>query len=161
MKRIIPLICWLTFALALFSSGCVAPQPYLAVTPSGKPEMVINAPVGKIKAAIIGDMVNNGYAGVEQDTEYMLRFSRPVDGKEAFGAALSTGNAYSTNKRVVTFTFVPTADGVRVIVSNAWTAQMPGGQTNTTELNSGEIFNYYYMTLQSIKAGLEKHTEAK
>ena len=137
--------------------GCVAPVEKMASTASGKPEAVINADLAAIKSAIIGNLVNYGYT-IEQDTEYMLRFSRPLKGGEDFAASLLVGNSYSTNRRVTTYTFSRQPEGVRIIVSSALSAQMPGGQVNTSELaDQGATFNTFQKDLNEMKAKLEKH----
>ena len=129
----------------------------MTVTPSGKPEVVINtSDVGPIKALLIGTLLNYGYS-LEQDTPYSLTLARPLKGMEEVGASLSTGNSYSSNSRVTTFTFVKQADGIRVVASSAWRAQMPGGQIRTTPLDdNGGIFNTYQTELLAIKAKIEK-----
>ena len=142
-------------AAVLLGVGCVAPVQKMALTASGKPELTISATLTDVKSAILGEMVNHGYS-VDQDTDYMMRMSRPLKGGEDFGAALAVGNAYSSNRRVTIFTFVKQPEGIRVVVSSAWSAQMPGGQVNTTELtDNGNIFNAFETMLQDIKARLE------
>lgn len=142
--------------LASLLSGCMQTYQF-AGTPSGKPEAIIMAEVASIKSAIIGEMVNHRYQ-IDQDTEYMLRLSRPLEGGENFGAALAVGNSYSTNKRVTTYTFVKQPDGaVRVIVSSVWAAQMPGGQENSSDVtNVPANFELFKTQLAEIKNRLEK-----
>jgi hypothetical protein len=110
-----------------------------------------------IKALIIGNLLNFGYA-VEQDTEYSLTLTRPVEGMENIAASIGAGNSYSTNRRVATFTFVKQPEGVRVVASSAWRAQMPGGQVRTSSLDdNGQIFNALQKELLAIKEKVEKH----
>jgi hypothetical protein len=153
MKHMLSLMCGLTLLLALV--GCVAPVEKIAVTPTGRPEVTINAPIDRIKAEIISVALNEGYT-IDQDSTYMLRFSRPLGAGENFGAALTVGNAYSANRRVTTYTFSPHGVGVRVVVSSQWQAQMPGGQSKSTELaDGGNVFNAHQQALMNIKEKLE------
>lgn len=151
---------WLTFGLlcaGLFLSGCATPEARLTTTASGNPEVFIKTTnVGAIKSAIIGDLVNFGYS-IESDTEYSLSLSRALTPGEDFGASLATGNAYSTNRRVSTYTFVKQEEGIRVIANTGWRAQMPGGQVRTTPLEANNtIYNTFQTQLSKIKVELEK-----
>lgn len=144
--------------IALALAGCATPIQRIVETPSGKPEVIIKADVAAIKASIIGDLVNHNYT-VEKDSEYLLEFSRPTKGMENFAAAMVAGNSYSTNARIVNYTFVRQPDGVRVIIANSVRAQMPGGQTRTEPLHHNELFNTYQKQLEDIKSKLEKSAE--
>lgn len=136
-------------------SGCVAPVAKSVSTQSGKPEVVIAAELPRVKSAIIGKMVGLGYT-VEQDSDYMLRMSRPLDSTENFVAALAVGNSYSENRRVSTFAFVKLNEGVRVIASSMWQAQMPGGQIHAQELaDDGRYFNRMQADMEAMKRAAE------
>jgi hypothetical protein len=135
--------------------GCVPPEPLISITASGKPEVTIRAELAVIKSEIIGDLVNYGYT-VEQDNDYTLRTSRPLKGNEEVLASVFIGNSYSTNRRVHNYTFVKTDQGVRIIVSAAITAQMPGGQVNSSELTTNSRnFNDIQRDLNALKTRIE------
>lgn len=150
MKRI------LAVAALVILAGCVPPVARIAVTQSGKPEVTINVDLARIKAAIAGRVANGGFV-IEQDSDYMLRASKPLDGNENLWASMAIGNAYSTNRGVVIYTFAKTDGGYRVIVSASWTAQMPGGQVSTMDqtANNG-VFNQVQSGLIAMKDELER-----
>jgi hypothetical protein len=151
VKTILPL----AFAACLALAGCVAPVSKSVQTQSGRPEIEANAELGKVKSAIIGRMVNAGYS-VDQDTDYMLKMSKPLTGMQDFAARVSVGNSYSSNRGVVSFTFVKSGSTIRVIGSSQLSAQMPGGQVNTMELtDSGALFNELQDQLNRVKADVE------
>jgi len=142
--------------ITAFLFGCAAPQPAkISITPSGRPEATIRAPIEQIKSAIISEEVNYGYT-VEKDTPYLLVLVRDVNGKENTGIAMTIGNMYSNNSRTASYTFASEGGSVRVVASMALRAQMPGGQVNTADINdNGDVYNTYQKQLNDIKARLE------
>lgn len=142
--------------VTLLLNACATPVAKITTTPSGKPEVVINVRnVDAVKAAIITDMVNYGYQ-IEKDTPYLLEMARPANSSEDMMAALSIGNAHSTNHRVASYTFVTNDDGIRVIVSTSLRAQLPGGKVNSMQLNdNGNVYNTFQTQLFEIKAKIE------
>lgn len=147
---------YLALLVAALLVGCAAPVAKITSTSSGKPEVVIHTTdVGAIKSLILADLINYGYQ-IEKDTPYLLELTRPANSTENFGASLSIGNAYSTNYRVASYTFVQTNDGIRVIASAALRAQLPGGQVNSSPLNdNGNVYNTFQKQLLDIKKKLE------
>jgi hypothetical protein len=143
----------LSFAACAFFSAC-ATEPRSVETPSGKPEVTINAKVSDIKAAILGEMVDVGYT-VTKDSDFSLELTRPANGAEEFAASLTIGNAYSSNRRIADFTFIPTEGAVRVIASCRLESQMPGGQVNSAQITDNKTFNVYEAMFAKIKARLE------
>jgi len=125
-------------------------------TASGSPEVVVNTSnVDAINGAIIADLVKYKYQ-IEKDTPYLLELARPTNSNEDFAVSLSIGNAYSTNDRVASYTFLKTAEGIRVIVSTSLRAHMVGGQTNTMQLNdNGAVYNTFQQQLFDIKKQIE------
>lgn len=151
----IPVVC-----IGLVLGGCVAPVPKMVETASGKPEIVINSDLASIKSAIINELVNHNYT-VEEDTDYMLRMSRPLDASENLIAAMTVGNSYSVNKRLAVYQFIKLPEGYRVLVSPSMTSQMPGGQVNTVEISdNGDVFNTFQRGLIQIKATLENRPKS-
>jgi hypothetical protein len=142
--------------LAVLLAGCAAPVQRISNTPSGKPEVVIAAELTAIKGAIIADRVNHGYQ-IEKDTDYLLELARPTKDNEDIAAYFLVGNAYSTNHRVVAYTFVKTPEGVRVIGSPTIRAQLPGGQINSADLsNNGNVYNTFQTHLFEVKTVVER-----
>lgn len=136
----------------LWGAGCgTAARP---ATASGQPETVIRAETAAIKAALLGDMVNHGYT-VEQDTEFSLTLVRALRGEENFAAGMTLGGTPSARARTTTYTLVRTAEGVRVIVSAAWRANLPGGQVRVEPFATGKFFTEFAAQMANIKAQLE------
>lgn len=140
-----------------FSVGCTTIEKS-TFTPSGRPEVVIATnDVGRIKSLLIGDLLNHGYT-IESDTQYALTLTRPTKGMESVAASMVAGNSYSVNTRYATYNFVHLDNGIRVIASMGWRAQMPGGQVNNQPLNDGNVYNTFQTQLFEIKAMIEKDT---
>ena len=142
--------------LVLGVSGCATAPPRTEVTRSGRPEIVIAAPVQSIKSAIVADMMREGYT-IQKDTDLLLEFSRPTKGAEDFLTSMAVGNGYSTNTRVTQFTIVRDGENAfRVFVSSSVQAQMPGGQVKSMSLNeNNNVFNTYQAALKKMKDDLE------
>ncbi len=136
--------------------GCATPVELQVQTPSGKPEVtIVRSDVGAVKAHFLNLSINDGYS-VEKDSEFMLELSRPVSGMENFAASMVAGNAYTTNTRVVTYTFARVDEKTRVIVSNAVRAVFPNGRVNTVQLNdNNQLANNYQTMLEQAKRNLE------
>jgi hypothetical protein len=108
-----------------------------------------------IKADLIGISVNEGYQ-IDKDTTYLLEMHRPTNSKEDMFLALTIGNSYSSNSRLLSFMFVPGSDSTRVIASSSIRAQLPGGQTNNMDLNdNGAVYNKVQQWLQDAKSQVE------
>jgi hypothetical protein len=141
--------------IVMLLAGCATPPPRISATKSGKPEVQIKTDdVGAIKSWLIGDLVDEGYT-IEKDTAYSLVMARTARGGENLAAAMSIGNGYSTNHRVVTFTFVKIGDEIRVIALNELRAQLPFGKVNTVEWNNNVTYNAYQESLNTMKAEIE------
>jgi len=155
MRNVIRGLCGLVVGV-VFLTGCATPAQKITDTPSGKPEAIIKADTNEIKEAIISDMVNHGYQ-IEKDTPYLLEMARRTKDNEDIAAYFLVGNAYSTNHRVVTYTFVKTDEGVRVIASPSIRAQFQGGKINSADLSgNGNVYNTFQTHLLEIKARIEK-----
>lgn len=144
------------FIVALLAlSGCAAPIEKISSTASGKPEATINSDVQTIKNELINYASNFGY-NIESDTQYSISFSRPTNSSEDTFARLRAGNAYSSNERTVSYTFIKTEYGIRVIATPTIRARMPGGMINTVDLsNLNNFYNVYQEHLNSMKAKLD------
>lgn len=137
----------------LFFAGCETVQR-IAETESGKPEMLFEtAELGIIKSELISEFLNHNYS-IIKDSEYMIEMKRDLRGAETILGTLN-GNAYSTNYRVVTMNFAKLSSGIRVLISNRLDSQMPGGQINTMDMNTVEVFNVNQQFLIDLKAKLE------
>lgn len=134
----------------LMLASCQTVQP--PSTASGKPETMIRAPVGKIKALLISEAMNNGL-NVTKDTEYMLQLEKPTTN---FGAAVLLGSRYDStpNERYVV-TFAPLGEETRVVVSSMFVTNPGSAFEQITPVNAGEGVNRTQQTLQNIKAQAE------
>lgn len=136
-------------------SGCAAPIEKISSTTSGKPETIIKSDVQTIKNELINYASNFGY-NIEGDTPYSISFSRPTNSSEDTLARLRAGNAYSSNERTVSYTFIKTELGIRIIATPTIRARMPGGMINTVELsNMNNYYNVYQEHLNSMKSKLD------
>jgi hypothetical protein len=144
-------------AACLLLSACVTQPPRSVLTESGRPEVVIaTADVAKIKSVIVGRLLNQGYT-VESDNAYSLTLVRAATGMENFAAAMSLGNAYSTNAATATFTFVRDGEATRVVLTIGMRAQMPGGQVRQAETGrSNAEFNTLQHELERLKRLVEQ-----
>lgn len=117
-------------------------------TASGKPEVLIRAPVGKIKSLLISKALDRGLA-VTKDSEYLLQLEKPT---ENMAAAVLLGSRYDAtpNERYVV-TFAQVGDEVRVVVA-AMIVTNPGSAfERITPINSGDGVNRTQQTLLEIK----------
>jgi hypothetical protein len=148
------------FSLALcvtaLVSGCATPVARNVQTASGKPEVTIaRTDVSAVKSHFLNLSINDGYS-LEKDSEFTLELSRSLEGMENLAATMVAGNGYTTNTRVVNYTFAKVSDGVRVIVSNSVRAVFPTGRVNTVQINEqNTLANSYQAMLEKGKKDLE------
>jgi hypothetical protein len=137
--------------LCISVTGCAHQAARMTATSSGHPEIEISkTSIDEIKSAIITRKVRQGFQ-VEKDTPYMLELTQPAQGGDDIAAALSVGNAYSENQRLVTYNFSKQSDGVHIIAIDALQAQLPGGQTNKVQLTSGNAYNATQQDLYNLE----------
>lgn len=144
----------LAFMLLAFLGGCVtdAASSYTPATPSGKAEVTIKAPVATIKSAIISGAMNQGL-NVTKDTDYLLQLEKPT---QNLGAAMLLGSKYDSvpNERYV-FTFAPTNDSVRVVVSPMFVTNPGSAFEQLTPITNGQGIQRTQETLTELKTRLE------
>lgn len=140
-------------------AGCATPVERVARTESGRPEIIIRAEISAIKSAIVSHLIGYGYT-LTKDSDVMLEMTRTTNGAETLSAAMTIGNAYSSNRRVETFTLLRTDAGIRVIEQGRLESTMPGGATNSAPINSNETFNIYQKWFEEIKTKLEAASPA-
>jgi hypothetical protein len=149
MKRI------LILALAsAFLCGCagVGPLP----TPSGNPEVTINSSNTKhIKELLVASLASNGFA-VQQDTEYMLGASKPMEGSGAVIYQAALGNAYSSQPQVnVSITIAPLGSSTKVYGRIAFGMQGAFGQNQGTDVTRGKAGRELQAMLDQVKTQIE------
>jgi len=149
---------YVVLAIALILVGCATPVERVASTPSGSPEVTINADIQSVRNAVINRVLSydGGYSLISQ-TDNLLEFERTLTGTgESMVAALSVGNSYSNNTRVLRINLINSGNNqVRVIAKNYMKAVMVGGQVNMEPLESNNVFNLYYNDFQKLKQELE------
>ena len=99
---------YLVLAIALILVGCTTPVERVASTPSGSPEVTINADIQSVRNAVINRVLSydGGYSLISQ-TDNLLEFERTLTGTgESMVAALSVGNSYSNNTRVLRLSLI-------------------------------------------------------
>lgn len=128
------------FMLVLASAilcGCagVGPLP----TPSGNPEVTINSGNTKhIKELLVANLASHGFA-IQQDTEYALGASKPLEGSGAVLYQAALGNAYSSPPQVnVSITIAPVGSSTKVYGRIAVGMQGAFGQNQGTDLTHGK-----------------------
>lgn len=153
-KNIFVLFCF----VILF--GC-ASQPVKYDTPSGKPEITINASIDDIKSLLISRLQQNNWILVS-DTKYMTSFSSScLDQYDAFRCSVGQaliGNSYSTTPQLeMTLSWTEYDNSVRVMVTSySMSTQMAFGQVNRSNMLSGsKMHNDLTDWLRSAKDYLE------
>src|SRR6266487_5135874 len=92
---------------ALTVAGCASTG---VQTTSGIPEVTINAPAQKVKAAILASVRD---ATLVQETEHTLVYSGQMGFGEEFLTRAALGSAYSSQpKYITTYTIVPLGENV-------------------------------------------------
>jgi hypothetical protein len=129
-------------ALSLLIVGCAPQVAKLTQTQSGSPEVVVaEKDIDKIKQLMIAEHLNHGYE-ISSDTKYNISFKRAAKGGEDYIAYFSVGNAYSTNYRENSYTFVGVPDGTKIIGTPYIIAHMPMGQVNKSTMNgNAKMYN--------------------
>jgi hypothetical protein len=153
--------------ICTFLAGCVTtptPAPKIAQTVSGRPEVVIQGDLIAVQTAIIGKMRYHNYQ-VEQQSDNLIRMSRPLEPNESVSARRLVGpnfNGHALTRRVTTFTIAKPADIAGIVVSSKIVAQGPDYQVNELEVaGTNDIFNEIQRDLYAIKSEVEnrgKHT---
>jgi hypothetical protein len=144
------------FALAAFVclTGCVtdAASSYAPATPSGKPEVVIHAPVAQVKSALISRAMNRGFS-ITRDTDYLLQLEKPSDN---IAAQVLLGSRYdSTPSERYVFTFAPAGDEVRVVAATMFVTNPGSAFERLTPITTGAGVQQTQMALEEIKTQLE------
>lgn len=137
-----------------FVSGCagVGPLP----TPSGNPEVTINSSNTKhIKELLVASLASNGFA-VQQDTEFMLGASKPMEGSGAVLYQAALGNAYSSHPQMnVSVTIAPLGSSTKVYGRIAVGMQGVFGQSQGTDLTRGKAGRELQAMLDQVKTQIE------
>lgn len=108
----------LAIMAAISLSGCASNQPVQQApalqTKSGKPEIEINAPIDKVKSAIIDSMLSNNYT-IEQETDHMIAASHQIDRAAKMKAILNGVHASTKVEQYVTMTMLNENGKTRLI----------------------------------------------
>src|SRR5271157_5337266 len=109
--KAIPALLFLALAAQAFL-GCVGQPAATSRTVSGRPEIVIaSRDIDAMKSDLIGEMVHFGYQ-VDRNSQDLLEISRAATDPITEHAV---GNADSTHRRVITYTFMRLGVSTRII----------------------------------------------
>lgn len=137
----------------LLLAGC-ASEPRMNETASGNPEVTIKRPAEKVKPIILSKMMNMG-ADLEQDSPYLMTFSRKPTPGQDFAAAMLVGNNYSQNRAIAEFTLFPESGSTRVVGKGYLKANMPFGGVRKEQFNGNNTFNQLQRILNEVKKEAE------
>ena len=145
MKKIFAVV------VACSLSACVAEQPRLTETPSGRPEVEFNtSSISNVSSRITNLCGQQGLL-IQEVTAQSVTCGGEMQGGQAALASLAIGNSYSTTPRqLMRFTMYQSSGKVRVQAYQWIETQMAFGQINRLELNSNNQFNDTMRALQSI-----------
>jgi len=143
----------LVIAVVIFLYGCVAQQPLIKQTQSGRPEGVFrNTNVEEVKSRIIEGIVSKGLM-VMETTSNQIVCGKTMEGGQAVLAQMIVGNSYSTTPQdKIRFTVYQVGTEVKVTAYEWIESQMALGQVNTQELNGNNQKNGLQNFLFSIGA---------
>lgn len=147
--------------LALFSltlTGCaLKPLP----TPSGNPEVTINASTQRVKSTLVSRLSSQGYI-LDQDTPYSLSFHRQMDGGSAMLYQVALGNAYSsTPQMIISFTFAPQNGGTRVFAHVNTSMANAFGRVEQVNMDRGKAGHEVQAMLGRVKSEMEGGTRGR
>jgi hypothetical protein len=138
------------FVLAACASGPPAPP---LKTATGRPEIVINAPVEKVRATIISSEVGAGSKMVSE-TQSSLTFSIPIT---SFAAGLLYGSGLSpTPYGRATFTMVSAGEKTRVFVSAEMVSNYGTAFERVYPSQDPQTYQNLQRSLERIKLAAEK-----
>lgn len=135
-------LAFLSLIVVVAVSGCVAMEPYAAVTPSGRPEAVFeHATTSDIGAKLALRCLDAGLI-IQDQSPNLLTCGGQLTGGDAIAAQLLIGNAYSTPPvQTIRFNLVQVGDSVRVQAFQQVQTQYAFGQVRSLELNAANQFN--------------------
>jgi hypothetical protein len=98
------------FALALIAIGCASPQPL--PTPSGKAEIVVQAPKAKVRDALAARALDRGFS-IKSNTESALVIGKRSD---SVALAMLAGSRYDAQPEIrVRYDLLEAETGTRVV----------------------------------------------
>ena len=135
----------------VMAAGCVAPVQHN--TASGKPEVTVSTnDVGAVKAALVSEMIDRGY-GITSEGDHRLVFDRAAD---SFLAGVLFGSSYdSTPNTRISYTLVPTSDGVRVVADLAVVTNPGSAFEKRMEMNHHQDSVGVQRALDALKSRVE------
>lgn len=147
----------LRFALALSLTVLVACATEPLDTPSGKPEVTINARPDAVASAILVRLAASGWT-IDSQTPTGVTAHKKMDGMQAVATQLLIGNEYSTipdcHLRFIIIGRL--GDPTRVFAQASASTQMAFGQVNEADITTGSSRD-----LQQILAAVKKDAEAE
>ncbi len=129
--------------------SCAANQRL--ATPSGRPEVTVNATVSRAQNVTIDVMASNGYALTSQ-TSNALVFEKEMPPDQAMVFLIGVGNPYSSQpKSIVRFVFTSSGGQVRIYGTVQASTQGPFGQTTNLDITSGKSAQALQTSLEALK----------
>lgn len=133
-----------TVFVAALLAGCATS---LMTTPSGGPEVTINAPVAKVRARAINDMVNRGYTPTKTDS---LNIIFEKDSTMMASAFFGSGYDLQARNRVKITLVDDGAGAVRVLCRGYIVSNPSSGFERENEITgSNKTFQEWLFTLHS------------
>lgn len=136
-------------AAAVAVSAC---QTVQHATPSGRPEVTINAPMDDVKATYVGTLTNFGYSMV-RDTNYQIVMEKPVDNLMA--NVLLSSRYDPTVEARITATFLNMGGQTRVTTDMGIVRNGGSAFEAVTPLNGSQDSVGVQSLLNEIKSELE------
>lgn len=137
--------------------GCATTQPRITQTPSGKPEAVFEtADVDTVKSLIVNAMTTAGFS-IQNDSKYLLSFTKEMKGVQGATAQVLIGNSYSTSpQEEAAFSIVQLDSRIRVVASASMSTQMAMGQVQRRDMT-----DTWFNNLQRLLLNLKQQFEVK
>lgn len=150
---------WLVFILAgsiLFGFIAAAMAAERKPKNKGPVSVAIQAPVEKVKSALVARLVSRGFE-VESDGKYLMVFSKDTQGvMREFAARLALGGNYADKPRILLrFTFLESESGTEVTGRQDLTTRNSFGATNRMSLDGGKARKGFLEFLRNVKYDAE------
>ena|SRR5690242_12775672 len=142
------------FLLAMTLAACATPSHMQ--TASGNPEVTIaTTDRAAVKGAVINSFVSRGFT-LDQEGDYSLQFSKPMEGAGGVMYQAMLGNSYSSTPRWnVNITLAPLTGETRVVGKAFVRMQNAFGKEDTNDMTSGKAGQQIMEMLQQVKKSLE------
>ena len=105
---------WMGVVVSVAALACAGPER-IAITRSGRPEIMIRARPEAVMSALVVRAAERGWA-IEEQSLNTLTISHEMSGMSSVFMQMAIGNSYSTTPRgEIRYIVTPAAEGTRVI----------------------------------------------